>query len=235
MKRIILAAAMIAGAAGMLGQTAPAPMQETVSVSGTGKVTLTPDRYTFTLGVQTIAPTVDQAVNENNARVANVLAALKKAGATDAQIRTSNFSIYPQQDYSQQNQLPRILGYQVNNSITVTRDKIGDAGKLLQAAISAGVNQSSGLQFQVSDPVRGRDQGMKMAFDDAKSKATVLAQAAGRSVGRALTISETGAEPPRPYPMAQMVRAGKAEVSEVPVEGGTQEVTYNVSVVFELR
>ena len=234
MKRIVFAAAMIAGAAGMLGQTAPMP--ETVSVSGTGKVTLTPDRYTFTLGVQTIAPTVDQAVNENNARVANVLEALKKAGATDAQIRTSNFSIYPQQDYSQQNQLPRILGYQVNNSITVTRDKIGDAGKLLQAAIAAGVNQASGLQFVVSDPVRGRDLGMKMAFDDAKSKATVLAQSAGRSVGRAITISEgTGAEPPRPYPMAQMVRAGKAEVSEVPVEGGTQEVTYNVSVVFELR
>ena len=236
MKRIILAAAMIAGAAGMLGQTAPAPMQETVSVSGTGKVTLTPDRYTFTLGVQTIAPTVDQAVNENNARVANVLAALKKAGATDAQIRTSNFSIYPQQDY-QQGKLPRILGYQVNNSVTVTRDKIGDAGKLLQAALNAGVNTSSGLQFLVSDPARGRDEGMRAAFADAKAKASILAQAAGRSLGRALTISE-GVEPSRPpimYKAAMAGAAAQAVSEEVPVESGTQEVSYTVTVTFELK
>ena len=35
--------------------------------------------------------------------------------------------------------------------------------KLLQAALNAGVNQSSGLQFEVSDPARGRDQAMRAA------------------------------------------------------------------------
>jgi len=85
---------------------------ETVSVTGTGRATLTPDRFTFTVGVQTIAPTVEEAVNQNNAKVAAAVAALKKAGATEKEIRTSNFSIFPQQDYSQQGQgqLPRILG-----------------------------------------------------------------------------------------------------------------------------
>ncbi|HEX3110970.1 MAG TPA: SIMPL domain-containing protein, partial [Thermoanaerobaculia bacterium] len=149
-----------------LAQTPPAPL-ETVTVTGTGKATLTPDRYSFNVGVQTIGTTVDDAVRENNDRVAAVIDALKKAGATAAEIRTSNFTIYPQQDY-QQGKLPRITGYQVNNSVTVTRDKVGDAGKLLQAALNAGVNNSSGLQFLVSDPARGRDQGMRAAFADAK-------------------------------------------------------------------
>ncbi|HEV8434424.1 MAG TPA: SIMPL domain-containing protein [Thermoanaerobaculia bacterium] len=218
-----------------LAQTPPVPL-ETVTVTGTGKARLTPDRYSFNVGVQTIGTTVDDAVRENNDRVASVIDALKKAGATAAEIRTSNFTIYPQQDY-QQGKLPRITGYQVNNSITVTRDKVGDAGKLLQAALNAGVNNSSGLQFLVSDPARGRDEGMRAAFADAKAKATTLAQAAGRTVGRALTISE-GVEPSRPpvvYQAMAMAPGRAAANEEVAVESGTQEVSYTITVVFELR
>lgn len=208
---------------------------ESVSVTGTGKSRLTPDRYSFNVGVQSVSATVDDAVRENNQRVAETVAALKKAGATESEIRTSNFSIYPQQDY-QQGKLPRILGYQVNNSVTVTRDKIGDAGKLLQAALNAGVNTSSGLQFLVSDPARGRDEGMRAAFADAKAKASILAQAAGRSLGRAMTISE-GVEPSRPPILYKAAMAGAAQAvsDEVPVESGTQEVSYTVSVTFELK
>ncbi len=217
-----------------LAQTPPVPL-ETVTVTGTGKATLTPDRYSFNVGVQTVAATVDDAVRENNDRVAAVIEALKKAGATAAEIRTSNFTIYPQQDY-QQGKLPRITGYQVNNSVTVTRDKVGDAGKLLQAALTAGVNTSSGLQFLVSDPSRGRDVGMRAAFADAKAKATTLSQAAGRTLGKALTISE-GVEPTRPPVVyrAMAVAAAQATTDEVPVESGTQEMSYTITVTFELR
>lgn len=216
-----------------LAETQPLP--ESVSVTGTGRVSVAPDRVTFVVGVQTVAQSVDAAVNENNAKVASVIAALKKAGATDKDIRTSNFSINPQQDY-QNGQLARILGYQVANSITVTRANVGEAGKLLQAAVSAGVNTSSGLQFEVSDPSKGRAEGLKSAFDDAKAKATTLVQAAGRTLGRALTISEgLQAQPPMPYPRTMAMRVEAQSVSEVPVESGQQELSYTVSVVFELR
>src|SRR5204863_8285624 len=139
------------------------------------------------IGVQTSAPTVEEAVNETNARVASVTAALKKAGAAPEEIQTSGFSIYPQQDYSQ-GRLPRLLGYQVSNNLTVTKKQTAEAGKLLQAAIAAGVNTSSGLSFSVADPARGRDQGLRAAFDDARAKATLLAQAAGRTLGPAIAI-----------------------------------------------
>lgn len=236
MKRFLTLAAALVSVSAFAQMPMDRPMMqrpETVSVSGQGRVTLTPDRYTFTVGVQTVAPTVDDAVRENNTRTANVIAALKKNGATEQEIRTSNFSIYPQQSY-EQGQPPRITGYQVSNSITVTRDKIADAGKLLQAAVNAGVNVSSGLQFQVSDPARGRDQGLRAAFDDARAQATVLAQAAGRTLGRALTISEGAAPPPPPRPVYAMAMKA-ADTAEVPVEAGTQEQTFSVSVVFELK
>jgi uncharacterized protein YggE len=217
----------------------PTPRQpalvETISVSGLGKVTLVPDRVIFTVGVQTVAPTVEDAVNQNNAKVAQVIAALKNAKAADEEIRTSNFSIFPQQEYKE-GQLPRVAGYQVSNDITVTRDNVSDAGKLLQAAIGAGVNQASGLTFTVSDQTRGREDALKKAFEDARAKAAILAQAGQRSLGRAISITEGTAPqaPPQPF-MARNQAVMEAKVSEVPISQGTQELNFTVSVIFELQ
>ncbi|HJQ39525.1 MAG TPA: SIMPL domain-containing protein [Thermoanaerobaculia bacterium] len=208
---------------------------ETVTVTGTGRATLTPDRFTFTVGVQTVGPTVDVAVAENNKRVQSVIAALKNAGAADKDIQTSNFNIYPQQEYREGN-LPRILGYQVSNTVTVRSTKIGDAGRLLGVAIAAGVNTASGLNFEVSDPARGREQGLKAAFDDAKAKATLLAQAAGRTLGRAIQIHE-GVQPSQPpIPMMRtMAMEAKSVAQDVPVEAGSQELSFTITATFELR
>jgi uncharacterized protein YggE len=242
MKRIPILLAVAFCASLAQAQTATqsprdAAAPETVSVTGTGHATLVPDRFTFTVGVQTQAPTVEEAVNANNAKIGAAVAALKKAGATDAEVRTAGFSIYPQQDYSQ-GQMPRLLGYQVSNSVTVTKKQIGEAGRLLQVAIAAGVNTAGGIQFEVSDPTRGRDQGLKNAFDDARAKAALLAAAAGRTLGRAVAITEGtgGGEVVRPM-MARsaMVAQAKMEVSDVPVESGSQELTFTISAVFEMR
>jgi uncharacterized protein YggE len=241
MKRILCSLALVLLVPAAMAQTTPAaqpspmmPMPETITVGGSGKVSVAPDRVTFTVGVQSVAPTVDQAVNENNQRVAAIVAALKKGGAAEKEIRTSNFSIFPQQDYSQ-GQLPRILGYQVSNNVTVTRENVTDAGRLLQAAVNAGVNTSSGLSFLVSNPATGRAEGLRAAYEDARAKATVLAQAAGRTLGRALVITEAGqAAPPPPYPQ-RMTMGKAADVSQVPVEPGNEEMPFAVSVTFELR
>ena len=239
MKRFLTLTALVV-ASNALAQPATQPprdsgYEETVSVTGTGKATLTPDRFSFTVGVRTVAPTVEDAVNQNNSKVQAVIAALKKAGATDQEIRTSNFSIYPQQVYEER-QPPRVTGYQVSNNVTVTKKEIATAGRLLQVAISAGVNEASSLNFEVSEPSRGRDQGLRLAFEDARAKAALLAQAAGRTLGRALLITEGGAvAPPRP-PMIRSAMAMEAKVaSDVPVESGTSELSYTISVVFALQ
>jgi uncharacterized protein YggE len=225
-------------AAGALAQ-GPPPHHEvpvdTVTVSGEGRANVTPDRFTFSVGVQTVAATVDDAVQQNNRRVAAVIAALKKAGAQDADLQTSNFNIWPQQDY-REGQMPRILGYQVTNNVNVRSTKVDDAGRLLGIAIGAGVNTSSGINFEVSDPARGRDEGLRKAFEDARAKATLLAQAAGRSLGSVVAITEGSvAPPPRPYAVARQAMAEGAVVGNVPVESGSQEVGYHVTVTFGLR
>lgn len=240
MKRFLVLSAVLF-ASNAIGQTVTQPpresgFEETISVTGTGKATLAPDRFSFTVGVRTEAPTVEDAVSQNNTKTSAVIAALKRAGATDQEIRTANFSIYPQQVYAER-QPPRITGYVVSNNITVTRREIATAGKLLQVAVSAGVNEASTLNFEVSDLARGRDQGLKAAYEDARAKANLLAVAAGRTLGRALIITEGSAPmpPPRPMVRSMAVKAEAAMVADVPVESGTNELSYTVSVVFALQ
>ena len=233
MKRFLVTLIAVLATTAALAQTPRESVIDSVTVSGTGRSVVTPDRFSFTLGVQTVANTVDDAVSQNNRRVADVIAALKKAGAADKDIQTSGFNIWPQQDY-QEGKLPRILGYQVSNQVTVRSTKVADAGRLLGVAIAAGVNTASGISFENSDPARGRDQGLRAAFDDARARATLLAQSAGRTLGRAIIISEGVQHAQPPMPM-QRTMAMEARVGDVPIESGTQETTYTVTVTFELR
>jgi len=222
------------------GQTAqPAPMAAehaagaTVSVSGVSNVRLSPDRVVFTVGVESRGATVSEATKGNNEKMTQVIDALKKAGVSDSEIKTSNFSVSPQQDFKE-GRTPRVVGYHVNNRITVTRDDLNNAGELLQTAINAGGNQASNLNFSVSDRARGRDQGLQLAFEDARAKAQVLAQAAKRTLGRAIVIVE-GSLPNVPVPiLMQESMTGARSASTVPIEQGSEEVRFTLSVTFEL-
>jgi uncharacterized protein YggE len=214
-----------------LRPTAP----DTISVTGTGKVTGVADQVMFTAGVETAAPTVEDAANQNNATTAKLIAALKKAGATDKEIRTSNFQVFPQYE-NVDNRRPRVIGFQVTNSVTVSRRNPTEAGKLLTVALQNGANQVSGLSFTISDQTALRNRGLQLAFEDARAKAQLLATSAGRSIGRAVTISE-GTQPmfQPPQPMYGKVAAMEARVSDVPVEQGSEELSFSVSVMFEMK
>jgi len=99
------------------------------------------------------------------------------------------------------------------------------------------VNTSTGINFEVSDPARGRDTGLRAAFEDARAKAALLAQAAGRTLGRAVMISEGVERGSQPYPVATRAMAMEARVAnaDVPVESGSQDVVFQVTATFELR
>ena len=115
--------------------------------------------------------------------------------------------------------------------MSVTRADPAGVGRLLEAAVDAGANTVSGVSFAVSDPARGRDGALQAAFADARAKAEVLARAAGRALGRAIAITEGTAGSPLPIPMMRAQAMGGG----MPVESGTEEVSFTVSVVFELR
>lgn len=242
MKSAAMALTMILGVSCAYGQATTDPAttpargeRNTISVTGESTLSLEPDMVTFTVGVQTMADTVNGAVSENNRRTEAVINALLAAGADRSEIQTRNFSVWPQMDYGNEGtrRTPSIVGYQVSNEIVVRTPDPAAAGRLLQAAIDAGANTGGGLQFIVSDPGEGDDEGLTSAYANARRKALLLAEAAGRRLGATLSITEGAITPPRPGMMA--VESRMAADSSVPIESGRQQKAYMVSVVFALE
>jgi uncharacterized protein YggE len=218
---------MIRGAVLAFFVAASAFAQRTITVSGTGRVDVVPDRAQFTVGVSTRAGSVAEAVRENNEKTRRVIDALKARGVAPAEIQTTNFSL--QQPWENGR---RVVGqYDVQNNVTVTRKGVGAMSELLQAAVDAGANQAWSVHFFVADVSAARDKALAAAYIDAKGRAEKLAEAAGKKIGDPLMI--TTEQPPAPP------RVGSAQAMVVaeapPVESGSQSVSAMVVVTFELK
>ena len=202
-----------------------------IYVTGSATVTTTPDIAITQLGVQTYNTEVEPAVDENNQKAEAIIAALRAQGVEDRDMKTSYFSIYPQRDYSNNGDPNKIIGYQVNNSISVTLRDLDAIGRTLQVAITAGANTISGLSFTLDDPEPLRDEARTKAIEDARRRAESMAEAAGIELGKVISVSETSSG--YYVARAESYDAGMAK-SEVPIEPGELELTIQVSMVFEI-
>jgi uncharacterized protein len=223
---VLFAVAAVAG----VGRPAPASGAPTqtqpslVTTTGHGSVTAVPDEAVVTAGVNTRAATASAALSENADAMQKVIAALKGAGGTDLQ--TQEVSLYPQTDDQ-----GAVTGYSAQNSVSA-KAKVADAGGLVDAAVGAGANTVDGPSLDVSDSDALYRDALKQAVADARAKAQALADAGGFAVGPVFSVSEQGSAPP---PVFEAAAAGKAAASPTPVEPGTQDVTADVTVAFQIK
>jgi hypothetical protein len=203
----------------------------TVSVSGLGRVTGTPDVLRLAMGVQRTGSDVNNALNLANGDIKRITDALHKHGVAEKDIQTSDLSINPHWDKN------RINGYDVAESLTAQLRKLSDAGAAISDAAAAGGNATriDSVSFDIEDNQQLVDQARTAAFADAKAKAEQYAKLAGRSLGRVSQVSESTDTEPRPVPYAAMDAAGAAEKSAVPISAGSQQVSVTTSVVWELN
>ncbi|MEM3712167.1 MAG: SIMPL domain-containing protein [Thermoproteota archaeon] len=206
--------------------------RQTISVSGTGIAKAKPDRALLSLSVITRADTAKDAVYENAEKMSIVIGVLKAIGIAEKQIETSAYSLTPIWDYSDMN-LPRIIGYVCQNTIKVVITDLKKIGEVIDRAISAGANQVSHIQFTVSEETMRQleKEALKNAVEDAESKAKLLANAAGVTITRliSISISSRSFEPTLIKALSEEV----ASTSIIPPE--EISVTVSVSVVYEFR
>jgi uncharacterized protein len=219
-----------------------------VSVVGTAKVSVVPDVAHVSLGVTTSRPTALEAVEDNNLSMTKLVDALKARGVAAKDIQTSQISIAPQ--YSRppaprpgvpvESTVPRVVGYEVANTVRVTvrdRAKLGD---LLDASVKAGSNQIHGISFSIDDREAVLEGLRTRAFDAARRKSEIYATRSGMELGPVLQITE--ADPSwshSPQPMAfetfGRAMAPAPMAPSMPVSAGEQEVSLSVTVSFELK
>ena len=112
------------------------------------------------------------------------------------------------------------------------------AGRVVSAANGAGVNNISGIDFNVSSLGDLKQQARIKAITDAKSKANDLFKAAGVKPGKITswyenTITTPDSQNNYGYGMGGAEGAPKAAPAQVP--SGTQEIVIEVGVNYEVK
>lgn len=227
-------AALVLGAALALSlpttaqQPDDTPAERTVTVTGTARVRSAPDEAVVSLGVQTEAQEAAAATRENANRMSAVIEALLDAGISRDDIATANLSLYP--NYASDGRT--VSSYVAQNSIDVTVRDVPSVGEILDTAVRAGANVTNGITFRLSDENEGREEALRGAVADARSKAEVLADATGTSLGQVVSVQEasSGFPPPIFYDERE-VAADDATTPVIPPDVETQ---VTVTVVWAL-
>ena len=231
---LMLTLVLVAGPAA--AETAPLP--HLLSLSGHAEVKSTPDLAIVDLGTLSQAPTAKAALQANTKNMTALMTMLKAAGIDEKDIMTSNFSVGPRYDYgNNNNQPPKLVGYDVNNTVSVIVHKIDNLGAILDQAVSAGSNQIAGVSFTIENPQTQQDEARKAAVKDAMHKAELLIQAAGVKLGAIVTMNESGGAAPMPTPMmAKMARGMEMDAAKpVPIAQGQMTISSDVNIVWALE
>jgi uncharacterized protein YggE len=229
---------LLAVALSACGPAAIAPSaqeaQRTLNVTGAGLVYLTPDIAYINIGVHTEKPTASEAVAESNAQSAKVINALTKSGVDPKDIRTTNFSIWPSQQYGPDGTVTGTV-YMVDNTVYVTVRKLDKLGDLLDTVVKAGANSINSIQFDVADKTAAMKEARAAAVKNAQEQAQELAVAAGVTLGDITSISYYDAIPSPVMDTYGKGGGGGMQAATVPIQPGQMTLTVTVNMAYEIK
>lgn len=220
----------------------------TITVSGDGEVFAVPDTAEFSVSVQETAKDVKTSQEAATKKMNAIRAFLKEAGVDEKDIRTSDYSVSPQYEWTQgactSTYCPpgkqTLTGFQTSETLTVKVKDTDKAGELLAGVGEKGAAQVSGLSFTIADEDALKEEAREKAIAKARAKAEQLADSLGVSLVRIVGFSEgEGGYPPVPmYARADMAYGmGGAETKAIAPEisVGQNKIVSNVTISFEIQ
>ena len=176
------------------------PRAPEITASGRGEVTITPDRATVLVSVESRAASAAAAASDNSQKMKSVLQALRGAGLAQGDITTSMYTV---------GQDPRSLGrvppgtamptfpieFLARNTVRASVKRPDDVGKVIDAALAAGATSIASVQFSSPTTEEARGNALALAVAQAQRDANILAKASGGTLGRLLSMSSSGGSP----------------------------------------
>jgi uncharacterized protein YggE len=219
-----------AAAAGCAGTT------PRLTVQGTGQASGRPDSLDFDAQVNVNASIAAAALVQDSAITGSVVQAIEAAGVKARDIQTTDLTISP--NYVYIHGQSTITGYGVTNSLAVTVDRLADAGPAIDAATTAGGDALSvgSLTFAESDPRTLQDRARSDAVRQAVTHAGAMARAADQELGAVCSLTDQSSlslAVPTPEPFGPL--NASSPTARVPLEGGTQQASAQVTLVYELE
>jgi uncharacterized protein YggE len=214
--------------------------QNQVSITGQGKISYQPDIANVTLGVQVDrSPTADAALKQLNEKISNAMTSLEGLGIKKENIKTEAYTLTPQYDYK--DNISTVGGYSANQKLIIKVVDIVNNAELVNQVVSvagnAAANQVLGIEFTVSNMNDLKQQARVLAIQDAKSKSSELAKAAGIKLGKVENWYENTVQSPE-SPMANVDFARSEMLTSKispQVPAGLQEIIMEVNLNYEVK
>jgi uncharacterized protein YggE len=213
------------------------PPSQGLSVTGEGRVFAPPDVAAFTVGVITEGgKDIPGLQRENTERTKRIIGFLKSKEVNPDDIRTTAYRVEPR--YSRPDcpkgaatpcPPPEIVGYSINQTVSVKVRDFDMIGVLLEGAVSLGANTVSRLSFAIEDPWTLQGLAREEAVKKAQEAALAMARAGGFRLGRLLSVQETSVPP-----VLYETRTFAAMEAAPQVEPGVEEITSEVTLTYEI-
>ncbi len=212
-------------------------IQNTIAVTGQGKVTTLPDETFINISVIIEKPTTQEAVSTNSQISKQIIEAIQKTNAKDLKIQTIAYELTPLYDYSKENQPPSIYAYQVTSTIEVRTTDLEKISEIIAKATESGAGRISAIGFDLTDQSRknAKNDALAKATVDAKDKASAIAKSLGLNIDSILYISESETTFPGPlYDQVtlEQLKSTQEEVTPPVIMPQEIEVTATISVVY---
>ena len=210
--------------------------EKTVRVTGTGMVAGTPDVVVLSVGVSVERDSVKQARAEAAAAMTGVIESLKGNGLLDEDIQTQRFSIQQRFDYIKGQR--EFRGYNVTNTVSAKIRDLDTVGNVIDDAAEAGGDlvEINSIQFTIDDTTTLKMQARVAAMGDAQTKAQTLATEGGVTLGKPISISESGDfYVPQPTYFDDFAFAAEAAAVDTPIQSGQLQITVTVNVIYEIE
>ena len=224
---------LCAGGAASFAETPETSAEVTVSASGS--VRLIPDKASVSFGVTTQEESAELAQSKNSEAVDQVIAVLILRGIGEKSIRTTNYSMYPQYDYS--DGVSHVVGYSVCTTLLIQDQDIENVGRLLSDCVAAGVNHVDQVSFLCSGYDEAYCEALTAAVENTRVKAEALAKAAGKTLGDAVSVTEGWQDSSARYDKSAVYQyAAMDSATRAPTfMPGETEISANVTVTYAMK
>ncbi|MCF7917912.1 SIMPL domain-containing protein [Candidatus Gracilibacteria bacterium] len=220
--------------------TASGSIQNSITVSGEGKVMSRPDIVRVQAGVSELRKTTKEAQIAANEKLAQILDILRENNIAEKNVQTTDLSFYPEYQWLEKTG-QKLVGQRVRQTLNI---KITDIDKkservtdILDALGSVDGLEMNSVNFDIEEKEALFTQARQQAFDKAEQKAKELAKLGGVVLLKPITISESSINynPPMYRNFAKMEMASDAMGGGSELPSGELEVTANVNVVFGIE
>ncbi len=216
-----------------IGPAQAAEPDRHVTVTGVGTISVVPDAVRFYPSVTALANKSSEALATASKTASAVRAALKSAGIATKDIKSSNLSVFPEYNYTQ-DKGSVIVGYRASQSFTVVIRKADTAGKVVEDVVNAG-NENvtiNGIVPFITKGSAAMEEARAAAVADAKSRAASYAKLLGTSLGKVVYLQENSA-PSYSFPMLGVAKAEDGSTPQIDL--GEEELSVSITVRWALN